>query len=439
MLVSFMVLLVASLTFPQNKASADSLSAFCRASSKVGVQFLKSAQGAVAGADFPIMGRLINVNNFPMDDVSIVVQAVKMSGSTGSAYDLATDTVARFVPVSGLNIQASSTAYFSFKWPIPVDLPTGQYRIDIFAESSGQFPIVGQESAGLVTAAYPISVISQAKETSYFDRNSVSVNGTKAPTGQASVSGAVPANVSVDILNTHAKPKDGILVWKIYSSDIASAENLVDAKTETVSMSPGKKATASISIPKIDDPAYFVIGELKDGGKSSFVSVRIARSDMSKPSFTMLGILPFPLKLGGTATFFGCLTKSTLTDENSKTIFVSITGSDGSMVYYGKPSVSETSVGGFFGNFLVPKAGWQTLRMVANIADKSGAAAVSSAISYSCNGPECSPQALAAGSTTTAVYYLLALSIIAVLIILAIILIKRRGKAPRREDQTDHA
>jgi hypothetical protein len=264
------------------------------------------------------------------------------------------------------------------------------------------------------------------------------VNKAKASSnGLAYVSGAIPATVSVDILNTHAKPQDDILIWKIYSSDMASDENLVVSKTETVKVSPGKKAAVSVSVPKVENPSYYVIGELKDGGKSSFITVRIVRSDVSKSSFTMLGVTPFPFEPGGIAAVFGCVLKSYPADDGAKVITVRIVGPDRTIMFAGKADMSSTSMSGFFENLKVPKQGGQSLRLVANIVDGSGSVIATSVVSL-CDGAKCSQSAPAASFMATAVYYLSALSIVAVLAILAIVLVKRRGKAPGGEDQTDH-
>ena len=367
---------------------SSSISAFCQSDRKINVQFQSGGQQSVsAGNDFLVSGSLSNTNGFPINDVSLYVQIVKLPQAGGSAYDAATDTVASFVPVNGLDVPAGSTADFSFKWSVPAYASAGNYQANVFAVSYGQFPVAGSESSNDVAYPYPFSVTGQSMYTSYFDQSSVKVNGSAVSNDQAYVSGAGKVSISLDVDNDYSVAQSDIFAWKVYSPDIAKDENIIYAGNKLVSLKPGQKTTVSFSIPKIDKALYYVVGELSDAqGRSSFISVKIIRSDINEPALTMFGVSPVPPSPAGTAGVFGCISDSSSAKTAAKNIKVYLIGADGLAVYTNTADISTASTGGFLYPFKVPDYGLTPSNLIADVLDGSGSVLVTSTIKVCADG-----------------------------------------------------
>jgi len=306
----------------------------------------------LAGGSVNISGAIVNVNSYPIPDLSMSVRLVHLAKNFGSSYDTIIDTVGWSTALSGSYVSANSSANFSITVPIPSGLVSGPYLIEIFLNGSKQFAVGGNEYMGVPAATSPLTVSSSQKQTSYFDLSSLKVNGmapnkqfVRTPYGVGSATSSVEfissiygtqtatTSIAIAIANTHSVSSTATVKWNLFKGDFVDVAKIVDTKTDSVALLPGKNTTVSFSSSAVIGSRYTLVGELQDGSKKSFFSVHLYRPNVNE-------LMPLSLRLdsvpsaSGAGSISGCLVRSSyatttpvaalsLTDANGSTIWSS--------------------------------------------------------------------------------------------------------------------
>lgn len=399
----------------------------------VRVDLLHGATQVSTNSGITISGTIENDNQYPLPDLSLVVRVIKLAKKSGSAYDTATDTVARILPLTGIYIGANSTVSFSFTWHIPSNLVAGPYSVDIFLNGSDQFAIGGNEYLNIPAATYPLAISGSQTQTSFFDLSTFRANGI-APMAQllSTFSSTSVATTSIAIANTYDTPHDVTVDWYLYYGNFVNDSSLVASTTSKVHISPGTKNTVSFAYTNFMHAKYLLVGELQDGDKRSFFSTRISRTDVIEPSARSLYLSSFPLISSKHSVVIGCITQNFSNDISSTTIGISLTELNGLNIYSTNFSVAKNNPLVQFSIPFIPATS-TTQSMVLTLSAFDGSTTIKSVVSYLCNSITCPAQT---SILITSLYFV---SIIVVVVIfIGLIFLERKRLIKKRSELQNH-
>lgn len=349
-----------------------------------------SSSDVISGGTLSIQGTVKNLNPYPVPGAELVARIVKLPKKLGSAYDIATDIVARVLVARDLYLEPDSAQPFTLAWKVPANLPSGSYIVDFFVNSNGTV-VGGNEYLGISAGSRPVRIIGSQREAAFLDQFSVSVAGNRAyESGSTNITGTSTALVSVTALSTHKAPLDTTIVWKIYSSTLPDQAALVSSHTEQVHLVQGKKQALSFLATGLLHAGYLVTAELSDGTKLSRSSVRIYRLDRAEPTVRSFQLSAFPLGVGQKATIFGCVADNRFGLLATSTVKVRLADSSGAELYSGAfIKGTEKPLLEFVGTLSLEKAPQAPLTLTLEAFDASGAKILSDAVLYSCDKARC--------------------------------------------------
>jgi len=391
--------------------------------------FLSGNTQVSAGGNVTLSGTISNYNGYPVSDLSLVARVIKLPKRLGSSYDTATDTVDRIVPLTGIYINASTTASFSFTYQVPLGLVTGPYQVQLFLNGSDQFAIGGNEYLGQPLATYPLAVTGTQTQTSFFDLSTLKVNSVGSSAQFLSTITVPTATASVDIANTYTIPRNATINWYLYNGNFISPSALVATETDAVSLSPNTNSLISFTYDNFVHAKYLLVGELKDGNKESMFSLRIGRSDVVEPSVRSLYIKNFPLVSGKIEAVAGCITENSSNIVATTTVNLSLVGQDGGPLWSTNISYANIISRSFEIPLTVSSGFLAPLTLVIKATNQSGNPVTSSVV-YSCVGNRCSsPSSSISNMTMTYVYIIIGLIIVVFLIVVFV----KKKKSPQSQ------
>lgn len=414
--ISFSSTTPTQLIFPSTCLLANSL---------VRASFLVGNTKVSAGSNVIIAGTIDNLNSYPVSDLTLVARVVKLQKKSGSSYDMATDTVDRIIPLTGIYLNPKATASFSFNYPVPRDLVTGPYQVDLFLNGSDQFAIGGNEYLNIPLATYPLAVTGTEEQTSFFDLPTMKVNGVVPMTQMLSTITVPTAVTSVGVENTYTASHNVTVGWYLYSGNFINPTALVATETDSVQLSPNKNSVVSFTYNNFVHAKYLLVGELKDGDKESMFSLRIGRSDIVEPGARSLYLSNFPISAGVSNSVAGCLTQNYSNTAATTTVDLSLVDSLGKSVWSGGFSERNASSYPFQIHFSPTTNIFEPLTLSIKTTDQYGTILASSSVLYICDANRCpSPKTQWTSNTTMYIYYAIA----GVLVILAIVVVLKKKK-----------
>jgi hypothetical protein len=299
-----------------------------------------SSAPIVAGSPVTFRGILENKNTYPIVDGQIYVKVFKKhiqkDGETGSVDDV----IDQFVVKEDISLDAKGKQIVQFSWPTPKNLASGAYKIGLFFEASKRFDLLGLSfhDVAIGNVEY-FDVVNKVSKNSNianvaFDKNSVTMND------QAFYFTGAPlyftATTSVTISAKLVNPLNDEIVVPVtcttYNFDALRKENIVEQKTQQVTLSPQEIKTISCVENKNKGSASYVVIESLYDGVKSILNTRFMRTGIEDARITFLGVTHYPLKNNEASELFSCFA-SVADDSKDDEVTLIVQDTQGKVIY----------------------------------------------------------------------------------------------------------
>lgn len=267
-----------------------------------------SVASAVSGAPISFSGTLKNANRYPVVDGALYVKVFKKRGSTNDGNG--PDVVDQFLVKDGIVIPAGGSVPISFSWNVPSYAQSGDYSIATFFTTSHKFNLLGLSfTDDVVGNTVPFAVSGEQTTSVAFDKAGVTINGEKYffATPPLREDASAPVAISAKIVNTTAQAQTVSVSWEISQWDAQLRENVVQEKTDSITVPAHGSAPATITVTDVKYPVYYAVATLGYKDTRSIEGIRFVRDGVDRLRINFPGVTQFPLKAGEVSTLFSCL------------------------------------------------------------------------------------------------------------------------------------
>lgn len=266
----------------------------------------------VPGTPMAFSGNLINQNNYPVVDGSVFVKIFRKDPTSdiqSNGYAL----VDQFVAKENISLPSNGKAPIKFDWKVPANAVGGEYQIATFFISGKKFNLLGLSfTDDVVGNRFDFKVTSANKETVSLEKSSVMTNDKQflfaafPPRFKAEET----VTVKTDLNNTTKKEQSIPVTWTLYAWDGQSKENIIETKTETITVAANSKKNISYQIKPQTHPVSYLVIEAKNQDAKSILNVRVVHQGNDKIRLNFPALTSYPLKANQSATMFSCLHNS---------------------------------------------------------------------------------------------------------------------------------
>jgi hypothetical protein len=248
------------------------------------------------GSDLRITGKVINQNDYSVDDITVYGKVYYKKNFDKSSYG--PDIIEMMPLVEDISLMPGEEKTFTYTWPIPSKLEPGNYQIASFVVSHDRFNMAGLSfTSDVVGNLLNFSVVGENLGSVRFDNtktilNDVPFHGAIFPPKSDSPVDGVP--LTATITNTSARAVSGKVNWKVYSWDNMRSENLISESSTPFTLGATSSSTVNLRITDSAHSVYYVVGELiPDGAKTStsILQVRYVQTGDEAPTLPRIGFL----------------------------------------------------------------------------------------------------------------------------------------------------
>jgi hypothetical protein len=265
---------------------------------------------AIAGAPLALSLRVENKTPYPVVDAAVYIKVLRYGHERGEKNVNGPDVVDFFRASDPVSIPAGGEANLKSIWQVPQDAVPGEYMMVTYVVSAERFNLLGLTfTDDIIGTAFNFQVVNDVQGTVAFDKSTATVLGE--PFRFAAYPPRIPSaskevSVGIDVVNTTSKPVTQEVTWTLYRWDALRADEVLDHKTEKITIPPGGRVNVAYTVTDTDHSVYYLAGSLRTaGGSSSLVGIRFVRGDVNEPRLNFVGATAYPAGEGGAA--FACL------------------------------------------------------------------------------------------------------------------------------------
>ncbi|MBI5405815.1 hypothetical protein HY972_02155, partial [Candidatus Kaiserbacteria bacterium] len=290
---------------------------------------------AAAGSDVVFRGMIRNTNTYPVVNVDLYVKIFRKVRDGKAVRENGYPLVDQFVAVKGLTIDGNSEQPVQFNWSIPNAIGGSDFLLATYAIVDQKYNLSGLSFTDDVTGAKAGFVI-PGKPTGgvEWDKNRITMNGKQFRFAAfiPQFSATEPVTVSAPLVNSTKLGQTSTITWKQYNWDGQRESELLDTKTDTVTLKAGEKKDLTYTATKHTGPVTYLVADVETNGVHSILDMRFARQGVEQARINFPSLNSFPLKKGEETIVFSCLHSVgpnvlndgkltlSLTDKNGKTI-----------------------------------------------------------------------------------------------------------------------
>lgn len=263
------------------------------------------------GSNLQITGKVINQNDYPVDDITVYGKVYYKKNFDKSSYG--PDIIQAMPLAENISLKAGEEKTFTYTWAIPTTLEPGNYQMASFVVSHDRFNMAGLSfTTDVVGNLLNFSVAGEDIGSVRFDNTKTVLNGIPfhgaifPPKSDTPVEG-VP--LTAVITNTSSREVTGKVNWKVYSWDNMQVENLISESSTPFTVGASGSSTVAFNITDTEHTVYFVLGELIPEGSKNSTSILQARyvqtGDQAPtlPRIGFLGATDYPAEKDKTIAF----------------------------------------------------------------------------------------------------------------------------------------
>jgi len=289
-----------------------------------------------------IRGEITNKNDYPIIGLDIKARLVKdiPEPDKNRSEILILD---EFNIVEDINLNSGDSYDISYSHLLPVNSPSGQYRLYFYAVEQDKFNLSGVPYASEIAATkISFDVSGDNSDHIYLDQTQIEINETpyNVKNHEALVSSEDKIEITVPLYNPHDTATQMDVTYDLYSFDSSSVENKINTKTEKVLVPSKGEYLLSYVINKPEIPVYYLSitskpsNQTKDESvykEKTISNVRFSVDGIYEPRLIFAGVDSYPIKsgsalvtcfngIGGTEKEDNYKIETIVQDENGKEI-----------------------------------------------------------------------------------------------------------------------
>ncbi len=294
--------------------------AFCSQYYKYGgvtVDIFQNFKTYEAGEPIVITGTVQNTSSRFITDLSLKARLVKdiPEADPATSQFIILD---EFFITENKNIKAGEEFDVAYSYVLPLNAPTGSYKILIYALESDTFDLAGTYFADDLTAAtLTFDVEGEEMDHVYLDQTQIMIgdqayttsNPYTAYTGEDSVA------ISIPVYNPDSETKEMKITYDLYSWDSRNVAKKIRTTSENVSVSAQSETKLTYALEKSNIPVSYLsitaepLTRTRDASvfqEKTISNIRLSTNPISLPRLTYVGVTEYPLKRGTEATLVTC-------------------------------------------------------------------------------------------------------------------------------------
>jgi len=213
-----------------------------------------------------------------------------------------------FTVVKDVNLNSGDEYNVSYSYLLPINSPSGQYKIYFYAVEQNKFNLSGLLYASdIAVSKISFDVNGNNPDHVYLDQTQIKINKTpyNVKNHDTLVSGQDKIEVTIPLFNPHDTAIHVDVIYDLYSFDSSDTENKINTKTERILLSPKKAYLLSYIIDKPEVPVYNLsitskpTNQIKDESvykEKTISNIRFSIDSIYKPRLIFVGIDSYPLK-----------------------------------------------------------------------------------------------------------------------------------------------
>lgn len=327
-----------SLANPQVAAPENTVNCFDSYTfGSVQVDVEPSVGSTVPGVPITFSGKLKNDNPYPLVDGSVMVKIFRIDGGDDSlVHQNGYPVVDQFFAKENISLPAKGEKPVSFDWNIPAFAQSGEYQLAAYFMTAKRFNLLGLPFTDDVTGNKASFRIASGMDSGVsFDKNAVTLNG------QTYRFAAFPPHFTKDesvkaevkLKNSTNQPQSVTLTWTLSNWAGEREENMLDRKTETVTLAPNETKSLSYETAKATGSVSFLNVAAQYEDTKSLLNIRFVRDGFDETRLNFPSVMSYPLEAGKQNTVFSCLHSTNASIVNDGELTLTLKDTKGNLIH----------------------------------------------------------------------------------------------------------
>lgn len=256
-----------------------------------------------AGTTLTLSGMIKNQNAYPVSNLKVYAKLVRTDGGAAKSIQ-GPDVLAEFLvgddsvfgtgySMLGFTLTAGEEKTFPVTYTLPPYLKDGSYQVLFYVLSNDRFNMAGLSfTDDVVGGTYPFELVGGGEGSALFDRSSFTVAGrphrfVAYPSKIFSNEGTV--RIEGAIKNETKNAISGNLTWTLYYWDAKRKGQVLDTKTESLTVPGGGSVKVHYDLSNLDHSVYQLVGTFETSRGPSTIGVRVVREGVQEPRLNYVG------------------------------------------------------------------------------------------------------------------------------------------------------
>ena len=354
--------------------------------SSIDVDIKPSVNQTTPGATVTFGGSISNTSDHPI--VSGVLRAkILRSDEDIVAAGLGGEVVDQVVVASDVTMPGQGSVAVDYEWMVPNSAEGGDYYVAYYftANNSNGWQADAYVSDSVEgDPAFTVETDSDSTLVT-LEKSATTINGesydfSKFP---PRIDSQEPVVITSSLTNDSSETKTVPLQWRQYASDSLDTENIVNTKTEIVTLAPNETKTTSYTVKETRDAIVHVSVTTEDDEVKSILNIQYAKQSDPQTKINLLGVTQFPLAADTENILFACARtiNAELSEGNSLTL--TLTDKSGEVIhsYTYEGDISAALSG--FGETFIPTRNYNYAVLTATL-ERDGVVLEEASIEYDC-------------------------------------------------------
>lgn len=270
-----------------------------------------------AGSPVLIRAQITNNNRYPVTNLTIRARLVRnIPNPVYMRSEII--TVDDFNIAENITLNASGTLDISHSHLLPLNAPQGEYKILFYAYNNDRFNQSGLSFTNdIVSSRISFKVTGGNPQQAYLDQTNITLNSQihNVMAFMTQHEKDKPVNISIPLVNPSNQAEVMNVTYTLYKWDGLRKENIVNTKTETVTVPAKGKIQLTYTTDKTDTSVYFlnITADNQNQKRDKSVydiktesNIRFVVNGYDFPRINSFGVDIYPIKAGQEATLFTC-------------------------------------------------------------------------------------------------------------------------------------
>jgi hypothetical protein len=265
-----------------------------------------------------VRGSISNNNPYPIIDTAINVRILR-------AHPNPVDKSVKYITVDdqiirkNITLKSNDKYSFDFNYFLPTNAPSGEYMVQYYIYNQDRFNLAGLSFTGDIIGNTTTFNVEGVGQHIYLDNTNITIDGKKYESDSMEAMLQVEGNktipIKIPLVNPESISKNMEVNYKLYKSDYLLGSNLLEEKSQQVTVPANGKIDLEYSIETSTDPVYYIVitsnalGELEtDAIRTKTMSdIRFSVEGENTPKINWVGLDKYPFQEGEEVKLVTCL------------------------------------------------------------------------------------------------------------------------------------